>query len=132
MIAVLDGLRALDPAAVEHIGAARVEGASGRDRGQARHGAGDLHEALRIGLVNGVVAGPELMAKCKDIAGKIAKKGKIAVAQCKRVMFSGADLPLDNANALEIQAFAMLFGTNDRKEGMSAFVEKRQANFTGR
>jgi enoyl-CoA hydratase len=88
-------------------------------------------EALRIGLVNGVVAGPELMAKCKDIAGKIAKKGKLAVAQCKRVIYSGADLPLDNANALEIQAFAMLFGTKDRREGMSAFVEKRQANFTG-
>jgi enoyl-CoA hydratase len=46
-------------------------------------------------------------------------------------MYSGADLPLDNANALEIQAFAMLFGTKDRKEGMSAFVEKRAASFTG-
>ncbi|MBX3228178.1 MAG: enoyl-CoA hydratase/isomerase family protein [Labilithrix sp.] len=88
-------------------------------------------EALRIGLVNGVVAGPELLAKVKDVAGKIAKKGRVAIAQCKRVLYSGADVPLDTANALETQAFAMLFGTNDRREGMSAFLEKRAATFTG-
>lgn len=89
-------------------------------------------EALRIGLVNGVVPGPELMAKVKDVAGKIAKKGRIAIAQCKRVIFSGEGVPLDTANALETQAFAMLFGTTDRREGMSAFLEKRTAAFTGK
>ena len=87
-------------------------------------------EALRIGLVNAVVPHAELMGKVKDVAGKIAKKGPIAIAQCKRVIFSGEDVPLDVANALETQAFAMLFGTKDRREGMSAFLEKRAAAFT--
>lgn len=88
-------------------------------------------EALRIGLVNAVVPGPELMAKVRDVAKKIASKGRLAVAQCKRVMYSGADVPLDVANALEAQAFAMLFGTADRKEGMTAFLAKRPAAFNG-
>ena len=88
-------------------------------------------EALRIGLVNAVVPHAELLPKVKEVAAKIASKGRIAVAQCKRVMYSGADVPIDVANALELQAFAMLFGTNDRKEGMGAFVEKRKAAFTG-
>ncbi|MDF2695034.1 MAG: Enoyl-CoA hydratase [Labilithrix sp.] len=91
----------------------------------------NAEEALRIGLVNAVVPHGELMAKVKDVAGKIAKKGPLAIAQCKRVIFSGEGVPLDNANALETQSFAMLFGTNDRREGMAAFVEKRQATFRG-
>ena len=44
----------------------------------------------------------------------------------------GADLPLADACELERQAFALLFGTSDQREGMAAFVEKRAANFTGK
>jgi enoyl-CoA hydratase len=88
-------------------------------------------EALRVGLVNAVVPHAELMNKVKEVAQKIAKKGRLAIAQCKRVLFSGEGLPLDAANALETQAFAMLFGTNDAHEGMQAFVAKRPASFTG-
>ncbi len=88
-------------------------------------------EALRIGLVNAVVPQAELMGKVKAVAAKIAAKGPIAIAQCKRTIFSGEGVPLDTANALETQAFAMLFGTSDRREGMSAFLEKRQAAFKG-
>jgi enoyl-CoA hydratase len=88
-------------------------------------------EALRIGLVNAVLPPGELLAKVREVAAKIAQKGHLAVAQCKRVIFSGEDVPLDVANALEIQAFAMLFGTNDRAEGMKAFLEKRKPAFTG-
>ena len=88
-------------------------------------------DALRMGLVNAVVPHAELLPKVKEVASKIASKGRVAIAQCKRVLFSGADVPLDVANALETQAFAMLFGTSDRKEGMSAFLEKRKAAFTG-
>lgn len=91
----------------------------------------NAEEALRIGLVNAVVPHAELAAKVKDVASKIASKGRIAVAQCKRVLFSGEDVPLDVANAIETQAFAMLFGTNDRAEGMKAFLEKRKAAFNG-
>jgi enoyl-CoA hydratase len=88
-------------------------------------------EALRIGLVNVVVPHAELLAKVREQAAKIASKGRLAVAQCKRVLFTGADVPLDVANALETQSFAMLFGTKDRAEGMKAFHEKRKAAFTG-
>ncbi|MBX3191424.1 MAG: enoyl-CoA hydratase/isomerase family protein [Labilithrix sp.] len=88
-------------------------------------------EALRIGLVNAIVPHAELGAKVREVAAKIAGKGRLAVAQCKRVLFSGEDVPLDVANALEIQAFAMLFGTKDRAEGMKAFLEKRKPAFTG-
>jgi enoyl-CoA hydratase len=91
----------------------------------------NAEEALRIGLVNGVVPHADLMSKVKEVAGKIAKKGPLAIAQCKRALFSGDGVPLDTANALETQAFAMLFGTSDRREGMSAFLEKRAAAFKG-
>lgn len=88
-------------------------------------------DALRIGLVNVVVPPGELLGKAKDTAAKIASKGRLAVAQCKRVLYTGADVSLPVANALETQAFAMLFGTFDRAEGMSAFVEKRKPAFNG-
>jgi enoyl-CoA hydratase len=88
-------------------------------------------EALRIGLVNAVVPHAELLGKVREVAAKISAKGRLAVAQCKRVLYTGADVPLDVANALETQAFAMLFGTKDRAEGMKAFLEKRKAAFTG-
>jgi enoyl-CoA hydratase len=88
-------------------------------------------DALRMGLVNAVVPQAELGAKVRAVATKIASKGRLAIAQCKRVVFSGADVPLDVANVLETQAFAMLFGTNDRYEGMKAFLEKRKPQFTG-
>jgi len=87
-------------------------------------------EAYRIGLVNAVVPHAELLTKAHDVATRIAAKGALAVAQCKRVLFAGADVPIDVANSLETQAFAMLFGTQDQSEGMGAFLEKRKAKFT--
>jgi enoyl-CoA hydratase len=91
----------------------------------------DAAEALRIGLVNAVVPHAELMTKVREVATKIAAKGRLAVAQCKRVLYTGADVPIDIANALETQSFAVLFGSADRREGMSAFLEKRTASFSG-
>src|SRR4030095_9040224 len=58
-------------------------------------------EALRIGLVNAVVPHAELLPKVREVAAKIAGKGRVAIAQCKRVMYSGADIPIDVANQLE-------------------------------
>jgi enoyl-CoA hydratase len=89
-------------------------------------------EALRIGLVNGVHAPEELLGKVKEIAAKIATKGPLAVAQAKRVLLRGLDVPLPTANELEVQAFAALFGSEDQREGMAAFLGKRPANFVGR
>lgn len=88
-------------------------------------------EALRIGLANVVVPGAELLAKAQDTAKKIATKGPLAIAQCKRVIERGIDLPLSAANELEAQAFSALFGSSDQKEGMAAFTGKRKAVFTG-
>ena len=79
-----------------------------------------------------MVPGAELLAKAQDTAKKIASKGPVAVAQCKRVIERGADLPLSAANELEAQAFSALFGSADQKEGMAAFLGKRKAAFTGR
>jgi enoyl-CoA hydratase len=89
-------------------------------------------EALRVGLANAVVAHGELQARVLEVAKKIASKAPLAIAQCKRVILRGADLPLTTANELEAQAFAVLFGSNDQREGMSAFLEKRPAKFEGK
>jgi len=88
-------------------------------------------EALRIGLVNAVYPLEELLPAAREVAKKIATKGPLAIAQCKRVIGRGADLPLERASELEAQAFALLFGTSDQREGMKAFIEKRPAKFTG-
>jgi len=88
-------------------------------------------EALRIGLVNAVHAPDDLLPRVRDVAARIASKGPLAVAQCKRVTGRGADLPLERASELEAQAFALLFGTSDQREGMKAFLEKREPSFKG-
>lgn len=90
----------------------------------------DAAEALRIGLVNAVFPAAELLGKVRDVAKKIESKGPLAVAQCKRLIYRGEGVPLSVANELEAQAFSALFGSNDQKEGMAAFVEKRKASFT--
>jgi enoyl-CoA hydratase len=89
-------------------------------------------EALRIGLVNAVVPHAELLPRVRETAKKIASKGPLAIASVKRVVARGADVPLQVANELEATSFAALFGTNDQREGMRAFVEKRPAKFEGR
>jgi len=73
-----------------------------------------------------------LRAKVREVATKIASKGPVAIAQCKRVLARGADVPLATANELEAQAFASLFGSADQREGMGAFLEKRVAQFKGK
>jgi enoyl-CoA hydratase len=89
-------------------------------------------EALRIGLVNAVVPQAELMGRARAAATKIASRGPLAVMQCKRAILRGEGLPLAGACELESQAFAVLFGTADQREGMAAFLEKRTAKFEGR
>lgn len=89
-------------------------------------------EALRIGLVSAVYEPDELMDKVRERAALVASKGPRAVAAAKRVMNKGVDLSLDAALELEKQAFSALFGTEDQREGMSAFVEKRKPEFNGK
>jgi len=88
--------------------------------------------AKEMGLVLDVFTPDALLAKVEAIAKTIASKGPLAVAQAKRVIDAGQDASLSTAGALEQQAFAALFGTQDRSEGMRAFLEKREATFEGR
>jgi len=91
----------------------------------------DAEEARRVGLVNGVHEPDQLGASVAKLASKIAGQGPFAVAKAKEVLRDGEGLRLPDANALEIEGFAACFGTADQTEGMTAFLEKRAAEFTG-
>ena len=90
------------------------------------------NEALRVGLVNAVYPPDKLMRRTRATAHRICEKGPLAVSTAKRLMVTGLDLPLDAANELERRSFAALFDTEDQREGMKAFMEKRTAEFKGR
>ncbi|WP_054693211.1 short-chain-enoyl-CoA hydratase [Syntrophomonas palmitatica] len=92
----------------------------------------DANEALRIGLVNKVVAPEELMDTVKKIAGKIIKNGQIAVRLSKAAANEGCQTDIDRAMTIEADLFGLCFSTLDQKEGMQAFIEKRKATFTGK
>jgi enoyl-CoA hydratase len=96
---------------------------------------GDLinaDQALAMGLVNTVVPGAELLLRARDVALKIASRGPVAVAAAKRVILRGESLDLPAACELEVQAFSALFGTEDQKIGMKAFLETGKATFVGK
>jgi enoyl-CoA hydratase len=93
----------------------------------------DAAEALRIGLADAVVPHGELLAKVKELAGRIAANGPLAVAEVKRLVHLGQSTTLDHAIALEQRSFGLLFATADQREGMSAFLAKprRAPQFKG-
>ena len=94
----------------------------------------DAAEALRIGLVDEVVAGgqEQLMARATALATLIAGMPPLAVAAAIEAGGRGADLPLDEAIALEATIFGRLCGTEDKREGTQAFLQKRAAVWVGR
>ncbi|HZX96770.1 MAG TPA: enoyl-CoA hydratase-related protein [Myxococcales bacterium] len=92
----------------------------------------DANRAVEIGLANAVLPREKLLDHCKAMALKIAQKGPLAVARAKRLVERGYDMPLRAANRQEAESFALLFDTDDRREGMRAFVEKRPPRFTGK
>jgi len=89
-------------------------------------------EALRIGLVNQVVAPEQLRDKGMEVARTIASKGPVAVRLTKQIVQRGQDMDLANACQQEAYAFGLCCATEDQKEGMRAFLEKRPAQFSGR
>ncbi len=89
-------------------------------------------EAHRIGLVDQVFEPEELMEKTVAMAKKICSKAPIAVSKSKQAINEGLDLPLSGGNDLEAKLFGGLFALEDTKEGTSAFLEKREANFQGK
>ena len=90
----------------------------------------DANEAYRIGLVNKVVAKEELMETAKAMAAKIISKGSYAVSVAKAAINNGYDMDIKNAVEMEANLFGVVNDTNDKKEGMGAFLEKRAANLT--
>lgn len=92
----------------------------------------DAEEAYRIGLANKVVASEELMETAKAMAQKIMSRAPIAVQVCKAAVNEGMDTDLESGVAYEAEVFGLCFATDDQKEGMTAFVEKRKAVFTGK
>lgn len=88
--------------------------------------------AAEIGLVNRVVPREDLMRTAREIAAAILSKGPVAIRTAKMAMNRGLDLALSDACALEALAFATGFATQDRVEGMTAFLEKRKPDFKGR
>ncbi|OGA54241.1 MAG: enoyl-CoA hydratase [Betaproteobacteria bacterium RIFCSPLOWO2_12_FULL_62_58] len=89
-------------------------------------------EALAIGLVNQVVAAAEIMRKGLEIARLIASKGPLAARYTKEAVVRGADMDLAEALALESRLFGRCCATQDQKEGMRAFLEKRSPKFEGK
>lgn len=89
-------------------------------------------EAMRIGLVNKVVPDGEELKVARDIAKKIISKAPIAVAKSKNAMEEGIQLSLEEGLKKESKLFGEICGTEDMKEGVAAFIEKRQPKFKGK
>ncbi|MEZ0392694.1 MAG: enoyl-CoA hydratase/isomerase family protein [Pseudobdellovibrionaceae bacterium] len=88
-------------------------------------------DAFEMGLVNQVLPQAELLPAVKKVAETIATRGPVAVGAAKQSIMTAYDHDIDSAMAVEAAAFAQLFTTKDVKEGTSAFIEKRKAQFQG-
>jgi enoyl-CoA hydratase len=86
-------------------------------------------EALRIGLVNKVVPTDQLIIEAKKMARKFASRGAVALQFAKTCVNEGLRMDLDMGLQYEHKCFSLLFATEDQKEGMKAFIEKRKPNF---
>ena len=89
-------------------------------------------EALRLGLVNRVVAHERLAEEAARLAADLAAKAPVALAQAKRATAVAADADLETGCRFEVEAFGVTFATGDRVEGLKAFLEKRTPAWKGR
>ena len=92
----------------------------------------NAQRAYEIGLVNRVLPAAALMEETTKFAKKLASLPAFAVKMAKYSINYGYDLALDNANRLEMECCAQCFSTQDQKEGMKAFIEKRKPTYTGK
>lgn len=92
----------------------------------------DAQEAYRIGLVNKVVPQDQLMDACMKTANEICANAKVAVQLSKSAVNRGINCDVITGIAYEDEVFGLCFATEDQKEGMAAFVEKREKHFTGK
>ncbi len=89
-------------------------------------------EAYEIGMLNKVLPQEQLMDAVKEVARQIAKNGPIAVSIAKGLVDVGYDIPLDDGCLMESKSFGVCASTEDKREGMKAFLEKRKPVFKGR
>lgn len=89
----------------------------------------DAKRALEIGIVEKVIDEEQFSDECIKIAEKMASQSLYALKAGKQTIENGANMDILRGSRLEIESFAQLFSTEDQKEGMSAFLEKRKANF---
>jgi len=89
----------------------------------------DAEEAYRIGLVNKVVPEDKLMEEAIKMANTIANNGQIAVRNAKTAINMGREADLETGQSIENSLFGVCFSTEDQKEGMAAFLEKRSSNY---
>ena len=89
----------------------------------------NAQEAFRIGLVEKITAPEELISTCEEIAQKIIKNAPIAVGVAKTTLNKAFDIDIHTASVLEVEAFTSTFGSPDKTEGMTAFLEKRSPEF---
>ena len=92
----------------------------------------DAQEAYRIGIVNRVVPPDRLMPEARAIAEKLVAKSPATLRLIKQAINEGYSVPLEAGLAVEAKAWAVAFATEDRTEGVAAFLEKRKAAFKGR
>jgi enoyl-CoA hydratase len=89
-------------------------------------------EAERIGLVNKVVPADQLMSATEEMARKIMLRGPLAIRAAIEAVMSGSEMPMQEGQFLEATLFGLLCASEDTKEGMNAFLEKRPPRFKGR
>jgi enoyl-CoA hydratase len=89
-------------------------------------------EALRIGLVQAVVAKDELMTQAMKLAEELAGKSPLAMRYCKAAVQAASNSDITTGQEIERDLFALAFASEDQSEGMSAFLEKRTPEFNGR
>ena len=92
----------------------------------------DAHEAYRLGLVNRVVPHDRLLLEARALAEKLLAKSPVTLRLIKQAINEGYGLPLEAGLAVEAKTWAVAFATEDRTEGVAAFLEKRKAAFKGR
>jgi enoyl-CoA hydratase/carnithine racemase len=92
----------------------------------------DAAEAHRIGLANQVVPAAELRAAVEAYAKKLCAKSPLALARCIEAVISGGETSQQEALVLESGLFGLCFATEDMREGTTAFLDKRKADFPGR
>lgn len=114
-------------------GTQRLQRVVGKSKATEMILTGDIinaQEAYRINLVNRVVPATAVVKEAMGLAKKITEKGAVAVAKALEAIDAGSNLPLAEGLTVELDGITGLAMTNDAREGILAFIEKRRANFT--